>query len=1272
VRLAHPLLPEFTRARPVDEGLALTLAGAPPAPLGRLHAAGRRAFLARLSALAGFLRFHGLGIEARDLAGLGAEPGESARPALGGAPVSVWRAVPPALAVAAAATRLGGGTAAGDDAASLRASIVRALDHGLSDGAAEDAVTALRCLDGDGRPETLSSEFARRGGAVPARELAGLAFPAPFVVLGEGGGLAAAVGRAAPWLVRGAARRDELPFFVECGPGSALEDGAALRRLALALDGDPRAAAVRALAGGSRPPRRDDGPPVAVVALAADRWDARSRRALVEALPSLGFRVFEVCAGPLRPWEERALLSFRLAEGDAASLFYLPFASITASLEAWREVGVAGASTDAPRFLDATRSLAARFDPKAGRTIPERRRAGSRPDPVLEAAALLADRFDAAEAAAASGREEEAAADALEAAVGEGILVPAGAAAFRFRDEAERARLAARVPAAARRDAVERLEAACLPAERLVPAALARGEARDLAAAKDLLDRADRALAAALFARAPRSDPDLGRPLLAVVCLREAGLRARALAAAARIGASALAAPLEERSAAAQALLRLGEPARSLTLCPGGDAGEDVARAALLVELRRNGEARRNLDRLLAGDTVPAGARVAAILLVAELDERAHRYAQAAAGLAEAERLLGDVADGELAARAARTAGYLANDLGRTGEAIALFRRAGELARDARERADAAYDVAHAALDGGRLDVAARELEDALALYAAAGDEERYLSALGNRIDLLLRAGDVGAARPVLARVLAHERAAGRGHQILFAIPAVQEIALLDADGARAADAFREAQALAAGAETPHPAWREILLFEAERRLASADAEGAAALLAQAAAIPGNGSRAEPRRQRLLASACRDIGRRHEPRDLDVREGALLAAEDALAAGAPPAGAALAALEALASGRAAGEAVRRLLEWSGRFPAAFASPAGAALVRLGRRAAARAGLARAEERFASFLERAASGERPAPVALARRADVVAEDESTRAVFEEVARIAPSALPLLVRGESGTGKEIVAREAHRLSGRRGPFVAVNLAALPATLAESELFGHARGAFSGADRERRGLVEESSGGTLFLDEIGDLPLPLQGKLLRVLQEGEIRRLGETAVRRVDLRVVAATHRDLPALADRGEFRGDLFYRIAGHEVVLRPLRERPRDLSRLVARSLDGKAVLAPDAQRALERWRWPGNARELLTALESALALAAPERVIRLEHLPRAVRDGVRARPLPRSWKQRLDDARREAIDSALEASNGRRAEAARLLGISRQSLLYEIKKLSRG
>ena len=187
---------------------------------------------------------------------------------------------------------------------------------------------------------------------------------------------------------------------------------------------------------------------------------------------------------------------------------------------------------------------------------------------------------------------------------------------------------------------------------------------------------------------------------------------------------------------------------------------------------------------------------------------------------------------------------------------------------------------------------------------------------------------------------------------------------------------------------------------------------------------------------------------------------------------------------------------------------------------------------------------------------------MAEDASTREVFDTVRRVAPHRISVLVLGESGTGKELVAREVHRASGRSGPFVAVNVAALPETLAEAELFGAARGAFTGADRDRPGVVEASSGGTLFLDEIGDLSPQVQAKLLRVLQEREVRRLGETRTRAVDLRLVAATHRDLARLAGEGSFRGDLLYRIAGITVCLPPLRERPRDLRVLLERALGG--------------------------------------------------------------------------------------------------------------
>ena len=547
----------------------------------------------------------------------------------------------------------------------------------------------------------------------------------------------------------------------------------------------------------------------------------------------------------------------------------------------------------------------------------------------------------------------------------------------------------------------------------------------------------------------------------------------------------------------------------------------------------------------------PVALRLKERLLAAELHERAHDYVAAAAALAEAEALLPGVEEHGLARDLARTAGYLANDLGRTDEAIALFRRAETLSSSGLERADAAYDVAHAALDGGRLDVAARELDAALGLYAAGRHEERYLSALGNRIDLLLRSGDFSAARAVLGRVLSHERASGRNHQILFAIPSLQELALLDGDDGEAAAAFREAEERGA-ADPSHPAWREILLLEAERLLAAPDPEAALALLARAGEIPDNRSRTEGRRLRLLVlrftrrgTASRGAAPRvgaatsspfSTPRRRSPRAGRLRTPRARRSSASPPRARAPGSPSAASS---SGAAASRPSSPRRRPGPSCGSPAASPRGRVSRaRSSASPGCS-------------STGRRPRPIRLPTPAalSIVAEDPATREVFEKASRVARSTISVLLLGESGTGKEIVAHELHRLSGRRGPFVAVNVAALPGTLAEAELFGHARGAFTGADRDRKGLVEESSGGTLFLDEIGDLPLALQGKLLRVLQENEVRRLGETAVRRVDLRVLAATHRPLKEMAEAAAFRADLYFRLAGLELELPPLRERP---------------------------------------------------------------------------------------------------------------------------
>jgi transcriptional regulator with GAF, ATPase, and Fis domain len=233
----------------------------------------------------------------------------------------------------------------------------------------------------------------------------------------------------------------------------------------------------------------------------------------------------------------------------------------------------------------------------------------------------------------------------------------------------------------------------------------------------------------------------------------------------------------------------------------------------------------------------------------------------------------------------------------------------------------------------------------------------------------------------------------------------------------------------------------------------------------------------------------------------------------------------------------------------------------------------------------------------------------------------VEQVARSALPVVFSGESGTGKEILARAVHTLSGRSGAFVAVNCGALPETLVETELFGYRKGAFSGANEDRPGLVRSADQGTLFLDEIGDLPLPSQAAFLRVLQEREVLPVGGTRPIAVDVRLIAATHRDLDALVAEDRFRQDLFARISGLKVTLPPLRERREDLGLLIE-ALLARTGAPPDhgvfdalAARALFRYDWPLNIRELERALAQAVVLAG-DAPIGCEHLPDAVADAL--------------------------------------------------------
>jgi len=268
---------------------------------------------------------------------------------------------------------------------------------------------------------------------------------------------------------------------------------------------------------------------------------------------------------------------------------------------------------------------------------------------------------------------------------------------------------------------------------------------------------------------------------------------------------------------------------------------------------------------------------------------------------------------------------------------------------------------------------------------------------------------------------------------------------------------------------------------------------------------------------------------------------------------------------------------------------------------------------------------------------------------------------------------------VAHELHRRSGRPGPFVPVNCAGIPAQLLEAELFGVIRGAFTGADRDRPGLVEAAEGGTLFLDEVGELPPELQAKLLRLLQGFEVRRVGATRTRTVDVRFVAATNRDLEAALAQGTFRQDLYYRLAVAIIKVPPLREHPEDVDVIarhfaarLASSLTRPGVcLAPAALELLRQGYWPGNVRELETVMIRAVAGARPGEVLGPDRFPGVVPVPPTERPL-RSWGDALADFRRSYFAALLRECGGNRTRAARRAGISRQTLLYHLRELGLG
>jgi len=308
---------------------------------------------------------------------------------------------------------------------------------------------------------------------------------------------------------------------------------------------------------------------------------------------------------------------------------------------------------------------------------------------------------------------------------------------------------------------------------------------------------------------------------------------------------------------------------------------------------------------------------------------------------------------------------------------------------------------------------------------------------------------------------------------------------------------------------------------------------------------------------------------------------------------------------------------------------------------------------------------------------------VAEGAAMKEVLRLLQKVAPTPTTVLIEGESGTGKEVAARMLHELSPRADrPFVAVNCGAIPEPLIESELFGHAKGAFTDARTAKRGLFEEADGGTILLDEVGELPLAVQPALLRVLQQGEVRRVGDARSARVDVRVLAATNKDLASLVQAGRFREDLFYRLNVVQLRLPPLRDRADEIAVLAERLMERYAARIGVAPRRLSKaalnllvaYRWPGNVRELENVLERALVLSDDEEIVP-EALPETLRAGAAPEPVPAQLDpddlsvkraQRVLEA--DLIRRALARTSGNRTKAAELLELSPRALLYKIRE----
>jgi two-component system response regulator AtoC len=308
-------------------------------------------------------------------------------------------------------------------------------------------------------------------------------------------------------------------------------------------------------------------------------------------------------------------------------------------------------------------------------------------------------------------------------------------------------------------------------------------------------------------------------------------------------------------------------------------------------------------------------------------------------------------------------------------------------------------------------------------------------------------------------------------------------------------------------------------------------------------------------------------------------------------------------------------------------------------------------------------------------------NIVARSPKMFEIFDTIRKIAEYKTTVLITGESGSGKELIAQAIHFNSPRANkPFVAINCSAIPETLLESELFGYMKGAFTGANKDKKGLFEEASGGTLFLDEVGDLPVPLQVKLLRAIQEEEIRRVGSSSTIKVDVRLITATLKNLGEEIKKGTFREDLYYRLNVLPIHLPPLRDRKEDIPLLAEHFIKrfnaemSKSVesLSPECIQALGDYSWPGNVRELENTIERALVLES-SKILNYDSLPDVIRNqelnpALKAAANELSIKKMMAIMEQELIKKALEKTNGNRTWAAKLLEISHRALLYKIKR----